>query len=202
MLLICWASPQIRPKGILLEEYTTLPDYLAQGLGIVLVGINPSAYSVRVGHYFGNPRNRFWEALNRSGIVGRSLAPEQDSTLIQYGIGFTDVVKRPTPQASGLKAADYREGCPVLREKILEYQPLIACFHGLTGYKAFLKYGEASDEKPALGRQERSIGKTRLFVVPNPSPANAQYSMDDLVYWYHQLGQFRQELQELIDGGN
>lgn len=182
-----------------MDEHKTLPDYLAQGLDIVLVGINPSVYSVQVGHYFGNPRNRFWEALNRSEIVGKLLAPHQDSTIMQYGIGFTDVVKRPTPQASGLKAADYRQGCPVLRAKLLEYQPRIACFHGLTGYKAFLKYGEESYEKPILGRQERTIGKTRLFVVPNPSPANAQYSMDDLVHWYHQLGQFR---QELINGRN
>ncbi|HEU0020460.1 MAG TPA: mismatch-specific DNA-glycosylase [Dehalococcoidia bacterium] len=182
-----------------MDEFTTLPDYLAPGLDLVLVGINPSAYSVRVGHYFANPRNRFWEALNRSGIVGRALAPEEDSTLLQYGIGLTDVVKRPTPQTSSLKAADYRQWCPVLRQKLLEYQPVIACFHGLTGYKAFLKYGEESNETPALGRQARTIGKTRLFVIPNPSPANAQYSMDDLVHWYRQLGQFR---QELIGGAN
>ena len=182
-----------------MDEHKTLPDYLAPGLDIVLVGINPSVHSVQVGHYFGNPRNRFWEALNRSEIVGKLLAPEQASTIMQYRIGYTDVVKRPTPQASGLKAADYRQGCPVLRAKLLEYQPRSACFHGLTGYKAFLKYGEESYEKPTLGRQERIIGNTRLFVVPNPSPANAQYSMAALVHWYHQLGQFR---QELIDGGN
>ena len=61
-----------------MEDVPTLPDYLRKDLDIVFVGVNPSLYSVQVGHYFGNPRNRFWAALNRSGLVGRELSPEQE----------------------------------------------------------------------------------------------------------------------------
>ena len=50
-----------------MKEFETLPDYLKPGLDIVFVGLNPSDYSVRKGHYFANPRNRFWAAFNRSG---------------------------------------------------------------------------------------------------------------------------------------
>lgn len=171
-----------------------LPDYLEKDLDIVFVGLNPSLYSARVGHYFANPRNRFWTALNRSGLVGRELSPEQDASLLGYRIGFTDVVKRPTPQASGLSASDYRQWTPVLKAKLLEYQPRIICFHGLTGYKAYLRYAEGLEEKPLLGLQERSIGKSRVFVVPNPSPANARFSVNDLINWYEQLKELREEL--------
>jgi TDG/mug DNA glycosylase family protein len=177
-----------------LVELPTLKDYLKEGLDIVLIGLNPSAYSARVGHYFANPRNRFWAALNRSDLVGRDLSPEQDATLLDYGIGCTDVVKRPTPQASGLSAADFRKGVPVLQAKLVKYRPRIACFHGMMAYKAYLKYGEGVDEKSALGLQERTIGTSRVFVTPNPSPANAQFSLDDLVYWYRQLKGLREEL--------
>ncbi len=177
------------------SEFDTLTDYLSPGLDIVFVGLNPSTYSVRVGHYFANPRNRFWAALNRSGLVGEELTPERDTELAKYGIGFTDVVKRPTPQASGLRAADYREWSPILKEKLEHYQPLIACFHGMTGYKAYLKYGEGVAERPELGPQERRIGEAKVFVVPNPSPANAQYSLDDLVAWYRELARFRDEMK-------
>ena len=176
------------------DELSTLTDFLDHDLDIVFVGINPSSYSVRAGHYFANPRNRFWSALNRSGLVDRELSPEEDASLRDYRIGFTDVVKRPTRQASGLSAADFRHWVPVLRAKLLQYQPRIACFHGVTGYRAYLKYGEGVADRAALGLQERSIGESRVFVVPNPSPANAQYSLDDLVYWYRQLNQLRQEL--------
>ena len=177
-----------------MADLPTLPDYLREGLDIVLIGLNPSAYSARVGHYFANPRNRFWAALNRSGLVGRELSPEQDASLLDYGIGCTDVVKRPTPQASGLSAADFRQGVPVLQVKLAKYRPRIACFHGVTAYKAYLKYGEGADEKPALGLQQRTIGTIRIFVTPNPSPANAQFSLDSLVYWYRQLKELREEL--------
>ncbi len=172
----------------------TLGDLLQPGLDIVFVGLNPSTYSVRVGHYFANPRNRFWAALNRSGLVGEELGPERDHDLATFGIGFTDVVKRPTPQASGLKAADYRQWAPVLREKLERFRPRIACFHGMTGYKAYLKYGEGATEAPELGLQERCVGESRIFVIPNPSPANAQYSLDDLVGWYRKLAEFKGEL--------
>ena len=180
---------------LMATDFETLTDFLEPGLDIVFVGLNPSTYSVRVGHYFANPRNRFWAALNRSSLVGEELGPERDGELAKYGIGFTDVVKRPTPQASGLKAADYRQWAPVLKEKLQVYQPKIACFHGMTGYKAYLKYGEKVDERPDLGEQERTIGDSRIYVVPNPSPANAQYSLEDLVAWYRKLAEFRDGLK-------
>jgi TDG/mug DNA glycosylase family protein len=81
-----------------------------------------------------------------------------------------------------------------LREKLERFRPRIACFHGMTGYKAYLKYGEGVNERPELGLQERCVGESRIFVIPNPSPANAQYSLDDLVGWYRKLAEFKWEL--------
>ena len=179
-----------------MDEFTTLMDYLEEGLDIVFVGLNPSTYSVQLGHYFANPRNRFWAALNRSGLVDRDLAPADDARLRDYRIGFTDVVKRPTPQASHLRADDYRYWSPILRDKLLEYQPRIACFHGVTGYNAYLKYAEGVNQKSQLGLQERKIGNSAVFVTPNPSPANAQYSLNDLVHWYQELNDLRRRLTE------
>jgi TDG/mug DNA glycosylase family protein len=172
----------------------TLPDYLKEGLDIVFVGLNPSEPSVKAGHYFANPRNRFWAALNRSGLVDREITLERDAELLRHGIGFTDVVKRPTRQASGLRAADYRRWAPVLREKLLRYRPRIACFQGVTAYGEYLRNTEARGEKPELGLQRLSIGQTRVFVVPNPSPANARFSLDDLAGWYRRLRDLREEL--------
>ncbi len=176
-----------------MEDFVTLPDYLQERLAIVFVGLNPSEYSVNIGRYFANPRNRFWAALNGSGLVDRQVTPEDDATLVDHGIGFTDVVKRPTRQGSGLNTGDYRRWAPVLKEKLLRYKPRIACFHGVTGYAAYLKHAEGITEKPALGLQTQPIGASQVFVVPNPSPANAQYSLDDLIGWY-------QKLRYLVEG--
>ena len=177
-----------------MEEFETLPDYLRAGLDIVFVGLNPSLPSIRAGRYFANPRNRFWPALNRSGLVARELSPESDASLLEDGIGFTDVVKRPTAQGSGLKAADFARWAPVLESKLQEFQPRIACFHGVTAYNAYLRYALGVREKSELGLQPRNIGGTKVFVTPNPSPANAVYSLEDLAGWYRSLGQLRDEV--------
>ena len=59
----------------------TLPDYLRPGLDIVSIGINPSLPSVREGYYFANPRNRFWRALNASGLLFGSYGFQSGITL-------------------------------------------------------------------------------------------------------------------------
>ena len=131
-------------------------------------------------------------------LLGRTFGPEDDASLLDHGIGFTDVVKRPTPQASGLTAEDYRRDAPVLREKILRYAPRIACFHGLTAYRAYLRHAEGvtNPGNIELGRQDLAIGASYVFVLPNPSPANARYSLDDLAAWYVELNRWRVELNQ------
>ena len=172
-------------------EGRTLPDLLTLGLQLVFVGLNPSEYSAREGHYFANPRNRFWTAFNLSALLpaalGRNCRPQDDSTLLEYGIGFTDVAKRPTPQGSGLKAADYRRWAPLLRDKLLHFHPRMVCFHGQMAYRAYLRYAEGEKAAPELGLQSRQIGASSVFVVPNPSPANARYSVQDLTAWYDEV---------------
>ncbi len=173
----------------------TLPDHLQPNLDIVLVGLNPSQVSVERGHYFANPRNRFWRAFNRSSLVEFSVTMEDDHSLSNHGIGFTDLVKRPSRQASALRAKDYREGAPILKQKLLHHQPLIACFQGLTVYANYLRYTEGLKFKVQLGLQPHTIGPSKVFVVPNPSPANAQYSLDTLVCWFQQLKNLRDTLK-------
>lgn len=179
------------PEADAATQRQTLPDLLRPGLLLVFVGLNPSEYSAREGHYFANPRNRFWSAFNRSALLptalGRDLGPVDDSLLQEHGIGFTDVVKRPTPQGNALKAADYRRWAPDLRDRLLEHRPKLICFHGQMAYKAYLQYGESEKASPQLGMQPRLIGASSVYVVPNPSPANARYSVDDLTAWYDRV---------------
>ena len=181
------------------ETLPALPDLLAPGLALVFVGLNPSEYSAREGYYFANPRNRFWPAFNSSALLpaemGRECNPADDSLLLQHGIGFTDVVKRPTPQGNALRAADYRQWAPALRQRLLDYRPRLVCFHGLMAYKAYLKYAESEKSSPELGMQPRHIGVSNVFVVPNPSPANARYSVDDLAAWYDRVAALLLELR-------
>jgi double-stranded uracil-DNA glycosylase len=188
------------PRGT--YPFLTLPDYLSHGLKLVFVGINPSLFSVERGHYFARSTNRFWPAFSRSclsapvraGLGREILRPEDDAALPGFGIGFTDVVKVPSSNAAVIRDEDYREWVPRLLESLQHYQPAVACFQGVTGYRAFARHA-FGEPKPSgqLGAQERRLGATRLYVVPNPSPANAHFKLADQIEWYDRLAGFLDE---------
>jgi double-stranded uracil-DNA glycosylase len=187
-----------------MADIETLPDLLRDGLDIVFVGINPGLYSAQRGHYFARRTNRFWPALSRStlsaaarlGLGVTELLPEHDRRMPDYGIGFTDVVKRPTGNAAELAKSEFADSVPLLLAKLVAHRPRIACFHGVTGYRPFerIALGIQRDDI-ALGLQPPSLGTTRVFLVPNPSPANAHFTPADQTSWYDSLAACLAELR-------
>ncbi|HYM70643.1 MAG TPA: mismatch-specific DNA-glycosylase [bacterium] len=185
-------------------SFRTLPDYLRAHLHLVFVGINPGLYSVERGHYFARTTNRFWPAFSQSTLsapvratLGRTaLGPEDDRRLMRFGIGFTDVVKVPSRNAAALRPGDFRTWAPRLLQRLEKSRPRTACFHGVTAYRAFTRYAldDARSDWP-LGAQALTVGDTRLFVVPNPSPANAHFRIEDQVRWYDRLAEFLEGLR-------
>jgi double-stranded uracil-DNA glycosylase len=174
-----------------------LPDYLSDHLDLLSIGLNPSPTAVRTGVYFAHPRNRFWPAARMAGLIppGIEATPEGLHTLLANEcLGFTDVVKRSTSSASDLRAADYRAGAPLLLDKITRYKPLIAWFHGRQAYRNFLRYTTAGQQVEDWGLQTFRIGSTGVFVSPNPSPANASYTLAVLIEYYRELHSLRQHL--------
>jgi len=159
---------------------------------VLSIGLNPSLGSVAAGFYFANPRNRFWPALLASELVPSDLMPGPDTIRAlfeEHGIGFTDVVKRPSAGGASLRAVDFKRYAPSLRDKLLEHRPRVAWFHGKQAYHGYLRYAEGREPRRDWGEQP-SLGACRVFVTPNPSPANAAYSLADLTEWYRQLAVF------------
>ena len=181
--------------------FETLPDLMRPGMMLVFVGINPSVISVEQGHYFARKTNRFWPAFSasrlseeaRRGLGVERLGPEYDAALLKYGIGFTDVVKVPSANVSVVTPAMYKEWSPRLAERLERHGPRVACFHGLMGFRPFVRFGLGRPELEkglGLGAQELTMGRTRLFVVPNPSPANAHFTSAQQAEWYDRLADY------------
>ena len=169
---------------------TTLADFIAGDLAILSIGINPSLHAVRAGFPFAFKRNRFWPALNASRLVDEILEPGIGATeylLQRYRIGFTDVVKRPTPGAAQLRAQDFSEWAPVLAQKIVASKPAMLWFHGKLAVTGFCRSVLPAQKSFSWGYQDYSILGTPCFVSPNPSPANASYSLQDIVASYDEL---------------
>lgn len=168
----------------------TLKDYLDFNLNILSIGLNPSTISVERGYYFANTRNRFWKALNASGLVAEQLEPSvqaQEKLFSEYRIGFTDVVKRHSSMGKDLRAADYQQWATVLKLEIGKYQPKICWFHGKVAMQNYLKYSDSGKYAIEWGKQKFKIGDSDVFVTPNPSPANAAFSLQVITDWYKEL---------------
>lgn len=183
----------------MVEELKTLPDLLKPGLRLVFVGINPGSYSARRGHYYAGPGNLFWWALNESGLVDRPVGPEDDASLTGLGIGFTDVVKRPSSSASDLNRQELKKGAEELLKKLQSYKPCLVCFNGLTGY------AHCFGGKVRPGLQKTALGDSKIYVVPSTSRRNAQYQRDQVLRWFKGLraclDQLKYESMTQADGG-
>ena len=159
-----------------------VPDVLAQGLRVVFVGINPGLTSAAVGHHFARPGNRFWPALHRSGFTDRVLSPEEDATLVAFGLGITNLVDRPSAGASEIAKAELRAGAASLEQKMRRFEPRFVAVLGIGAYRTgFARPGAV------LGPQPDTIGGSTAWVLPNPSGLNAHYQLGDLARLFAEL---------------
>lgn len=137
---------------------------------MLFCGINPGLWSAATGHHFARPGNRFWPALHASGFTPRLLRPDEEAELLSYGLGITNVVSRSSARADDLTREEYREGGRLLEEKVRRLRPEWLAVVGLTAYRAAFDAPHAR-----VGPQERTIGGTRVWALPNPSGLNAHY---------------------------
>lgn len=171
-----------------------LKDWLRPDLSLLSVGLNPSPISVARGYYFANPRNRFWRAFTESGLAGGPLTPgieAHEMLCATRGIGFTDVVKRTTPGLKDLRPEDFRRDAPRLQQIIEDLRPRVVWFHGRVAYDRYRQaLGLPFDDVFSWGAQSARMGGSRVYVTPNPSPANAAFSLPVLVEAYRALQVF------------
>lgn len=142
-----------------------IEDHLDHGLSILFIGFNPSLRSGETGHHYANPRNNFWRILEDSGLTSRRYSPAEDRDLLKSGFGFTNIVARPTRGVEDIGREEYREGRNVLRAKLTEYLPKVACYVGKGVYTEF-----TGRKKADWGFQpESAVDGVIDFVAPSSS---------------------------------
>jgi TDG/mug DNA glycosylase family protein len=119
--------------------------------------------------------------LHAAGFTPRLFEPHEQDELLGLGIGLTNAARRTTRGSSDLRAADY-EGARERLEAIAgELGPRVIAFVGKAAYQGTFR------ERPRHGLQERMLGRTRLFVLPSTSPANAAVPWDERLRWFRAL---------------
>jgi TDG/mug DNA glycosylase family protein len=136
-------------------------DLLRPGLKLLFCGYNPSLTSGHTGYHYAHPGNRFWRVLFAAGITDRLYAPHEDASLLDSGIGFTNLCPRPTRRADELT------------------------FTGIGVYKWF-----RATSKTTWGVQPAfAVPGVTDVVVPSPSGLN-RMRFEELVDHYRVLGPF------------
>lgn len=151
---------------------------------MLFVGINPGIRSSETGHHFAGFSNRFWILLHESKLVPERITFEDDDRLPEWGYGITNIVPRPTPGIDTIEPHEYVAGRVKLRRKISRYQPAVVAMVGVTVFRAMFPERKGP---VALGTQPETIGMTEVFVLPNPSGRNANFSYDEMLAAFRAL---------------
>jgi TDG/mug DNA glycosylase family protein len=160
-----------------------LRDRIAPGLKVLFVGINPGIRSAQTGHHFAGYSNRFWKLLYEARIVPEPIRTEDDGRLPEWKLGITNLVPRATPGIDTLRPDEYLSGLRALRRKVRRFKPDIVAFVGVSLYRfVFARKGPV-----ALGPQEETFEGARVFVLPNPSGRNANFSYAQMLQAFRGL---------------
>ena len=149
-----------------------LPDLLEPNLVLVFCGTAAGTVSAQRGHYYAHPHNKFWKTLHDVGLTPRRFDPSEFRTLLDLRIGLTDIAKTvsgmdkqlPRGSLGALAVLD-------LKTRIEKIQPKLLAFTSLAAGRSFL------GRQAVFGEQPETIGQTRVWVLPSPSPT-AQWNWD------------------------
>jgi TDG/mug DNA glycosylase family protein len=189
-----------------------LADRIRPPVRVLLVGINPGIRSAAIGHHFAGASNRFWKLLFDSGLVREAIGPEDDGRLPEWGLGLTNLIPRCTPGIDTLRRQEYAAGERVLRRKVRRLKPPIVAFVGITLFRAVFDHDHSKvrrdrREDPSLpaqrslrfrvkrrircGLQRERFEGARVFVLPNPSGRNANFSYAEMLAAFRALARVR-----------
>jgi len=119
--------------------------------------------------------------------VPEPMTFEQDDRLPDFGYGITNLIARPSPGIDDLVPREYVEGWRVLERKVRRYRPEIVALVGVTLYRAIEPLIAEDGQRPArsttirVGPQPVAIHGAQVFVLPNPSGRNANFSYDEML---------------------
>ncbi|PYQ76759.1 MAG: hypothetical protein DMG01_16525 [Acidobacteria bacterium] len=140
-----------------------LRDRVRPPVRVLFVGINPGIRS----------------AQYESRLVPEPIETEDDARLCEWGFGITNLVPRATPGIDTLRPDEYVAGERALRRKVRRWKPSVVAFVGVTLFRVVFR--KRSSEPIGLGLQADTFEGARVFVLPNPSGRNANFSYPEML---------------------
>ncbi|KAL4821962.1 uracil-DNA glycosylase-like protein [Aspergillus spinulosporus] len=179
-----------------------LRDTIPPNLTLLFVGVNPGIMTGTTGFAYAHPSNLFWKLLHSSGITSIRHPPSDTYRLPElYNVGNTNIVERPTRDASMLSKAEMDAGVPVLEAKVAAKRPAAVCLVGKSIWEAVwrarkgrairkeeFRYGW-QDVEENMGRNEEWEGAP-VFVATTTSGLAAGMSYPEKQAIWNELGRW------------
>jgi len=164
-----------------------LRDRISPGVRVLFVGINPGVRSALTGHHFAGFSNRFWKLLHASKLVPEPITFKDDDRLPEWGYGVTNIIARATPGIDTLNKEEYVEGRVKLRAKVRRHRPAVVAMVGVTVFRAMFPERKGIVK---LGLQPERLGDSVVFVLPNPSGRNANFTYAEMLASFRALRRY------------
>jgi TDG/mug DNA glycosylase family protein len=157
-----------------------LPDLVGPEPLVVFCGLAGAESTKTRDHYYETPGNNFWESLHLSGFSPRQLRPDEDATVVELGLGLTDLVGHWDPRWVEMDE---------LVQKVATWQPEWVAF---TSKNVALEASRALGRRgrPGLGVQDWYVDRASVFVLPGTSGANRRHDYDgrpNRLSWWRDL---------------
>ena len=157
---------------------------------VLFVGINPGIRSSLTGHHFAGYSNRFWKLLHDARLVPEPITYVDDDRLPEWGYGITNLIPRPTPGMDTLRREEFVAGRERVRRRVQRYRPAVVALVGVTVFRAmFPEHGPVS-----LGLQRERLEGSTVFVLPNPSGRNANFTYPEMLAAFRALRRYTTRL--------
>jgi TDG/mug DNA glycosylase family protein len=160
-----------------------LRDQIKPGVQILFVGINPGLRSAQTGHHFAGYSNRFWKLLRDAGLVDEPIDWRADGRLPEWGFGITNLVARETRGIDSLTRPECEAGIAILRQKVRRFRPAVVAFVGVS----LARWVFGLKGKVAPGLLPLTFEGAAVFVLPNPSGRNANFSYAEMLAAFRRL---------------
>ncbi|KAL2359018.1 hypothetical protein RJZ56_008150 [Blastomyces dermatitidis] len=193
------STPNLRSP---VSPVCNLRDTIPHNLVLLFIGVNPGIMTGQTGHVYAHPSNLYWKLLYSSGITDYRHPPSDTYRLPElYSVGNTNIVARPTKDASQLSRKEMDDGVPVLERKVREKRPEAVCLVGKGIWEAVwrVRRGRAiKKEEFRYGWQDEGerMGKTkgwkgaRVFVATTTSGLAAGMTMAEKQAVWDELGEW------------
>ncbi|GAA5869493.1 hypothetical protein JCM8547_001504 [Rhodosporidiobolus lusitaniae] len=149
-----------------------LTDRIKPGLLALACGENPGIATATLQLHYASPTNHFYRCLHAAGLTPTVLPPTASTTIHEdHNVGITNLIPRPTREASELTKTELAAAVPVFLAKVAKFRPKVVFFVGMKVADTVLAYFHHRQAAFSSGPPAATTSSSSASTSSTASPA-------------------------------